>query len=294
MHSSGFTRLQLLRIGSISATRLRQWQRAGFLPRGSRYSWQDLAAVRTLKKLADMRISLETIQASLASVREVWPNLDDPLRQLGMEIVDGRLEMRYGGLRMDAASGQFRLDFSPASPIQLAARGARADDAGRAREWFMTGLQLESDAERREEAASAYVQCLQHDASHTSAWINLGTIRYHQKRFKESEECYRRAIALQPRYPLAHFNLANVLDETGHMHEAIETYRLALRLSPDYADAHYNLALAYQRAGRHRHAIPHWRKYLKLDHQSAWAAHARAQLKRALAQDLLRVVGGPC
>lgn len=292
MHSSGFTRLQLLRISSISAARLRQWQRAGLLPRRSRYTWQDLTAVRTLKKLTDMRISLEKIQASLNSVRNVWPNLDDPLRQLGMEIVNGRLEMRYGGLRMDALTGQFRLDFTPASPIRLPAQSSRPSDAARAREWFMQGLQLESDAARRDEAAQAYMKCLECDPTHASAWINLGTIRYHQKRYPESEECYRRAIMLHPRYPLAHFNLANVLDETGRTHEAIETYRHALRLSPDYADAHYNLALAYQRAGRHRHAIPHWRKYLKLDHQSAWASHARAQLKRALAQDMLRVVGG--
>lgn len=292
MHSSGFTRLQLLRIGSISATRLRQWQRAGLLPRRPWYTWQDLTAVRNLKKLADMRISLDTIRTSLASVRHVWPNLDDPLRQLGMEVIDGRLEMRYGGLRMDALSGQFRLDFTPASPIELSSYSNGPDDAARAREWFMNGLQLEADPERRDDAAEAYVQCVHIDASHTSAWINLGTIRYHQKRYKEAEQCYRRAIALHPRYPLAHFNLANVLDEMGHLPEAIETYRHALRLSPDYADAHYNLALAYQRAGRHRHAIPHWRRYLKLDHKSAWASHARAQLKRALAQDLLRVVAG--
>lgn len=292
MHSSGFTRLQLLRIGSISATRLRQWQRAGLLPRRSHYTWHDVTAARALKKLADMRISLDTIQASLASVRTVWPALDDPLRQLGMEVVDGRLEMRYGGLRMDVLSGQFRLDFTPATPIELAARAVRPDDAARAREWFMSGLQLEADPERRDDAAEAYVQCLHLDPSHTSAWINLGTIRYHQKHYKEAEKCYRRAIELHPRYPLAHFNLANVLDETGHMHEAIDTYRHVIRLAPDYADAHYNLALAYQRAGRHRHAIPHWRRYLKLDQQSAWASHARAQLKRALAQDLLRVVGG--
>lgn len=295
MVSPGFTRLQLLRIGSISPARLRQWQRAGLLPRRTRYTWQDLAAVRTLKKLTQTRISMEMIHASLASIRTIWPDLDHPLAQLGLEIVDGRIEVRHNGLRMDALSGQLRLDFAPATPIQLPSNDSgKPTDPARASEWFILGLQLESTPERREEAAAAYTACLQFDPTHTSAWINLGTIRYHQKQFKEAEKCYRHAIALHPRYALAYFDLANVLDETGRTHEAIDTYRHALRLAPDYADAHYNLALAYQRMGRHRHAIPHWRKYLKLDCRSPWATHARTQLKRALAQDVLRVVGGPC
>jgi tetratricopeptide (TPR) repeat protein len=89
---------------------------------------------------------------------------------------------------------------------------------------------------------------------------------------------------------LAYFDLGNVLDETQRLAEAIGAYKAALQLAPTYADAHYNLALAYERSRQPRLAIKHWRSYLKLDAQGPWAAHARAQYRKLLDAEKLKIV----
>src|SRR4029079_14852114 len=106
------------------------------------------------------------------------------------------------------------------------------------------------------------------------------------------EKHYRHAIEVDARYALAYFNLGNVLDETGRVAEAIQTHSTALRLAPTYADAHYNLALAYEKIKEPRKALKHWQAYIKLDGTGPWATHARAQSKRILKADPLKLVFG--
>jgi tetratricopeptide (TPR) repeat protein len=84
--------------------------------------------------------------------------------------------------------------------------------------------------------------------------------------------------------------LGNVLDETQRLPEAIAAYNSALQLAPTYADAHYNLALAYERSRQPRMALKHWRAYLKLDAGGPWAVHARAQYKKLLEAEKLKIV----
>jgi tetratricopeptide (TPR) repeat protein len=66
----------------------------------------------------------------------------------------------------------------------------------------------------------------------------------------------------------------------------------ALQLAPTYADAHYNLALAYEKLKEPRKALKHWQAYVKLDSAGPWAVHARAQIKRILKADSLKLVHG--
>ncbi|MGH9520259.1 MAG: tetratricopeptide repeat protein, partial [Terriglobales bacterium] len=192
----------------------------------------------------------------------------------------------HDGVHMDALSGQLRLAFAP---VEVAVAEAPAPRET-AEQWFAFGLSLEGEPGLRQQAASAYERCLELDPNFCSAYINLGTLRYHEKNFAEAERCYRAALAMDFDYALAHFNLGNVLDETGRLEDAIVAYCEAVRLAPGYADAHYNLALAYQRRGLPRRAVPHWQQYLGLDARSPWATHARTQLKQAIASDPLRLV----
>jgi tetratricopeptide (TPR) repeat protein len=84
--------------------------------------------------------------------------------------------------------------------------------------------------------------------------------------------------------------LGNVLDETRRVDQAIAAYNTALQLAPTYADAHYNVALAYERIRQPRRAMRHWRAYLKLDGSGPWAVHARAQYKKLLDSEPLKIV----
>ncbi|MGH9476959.1 MAG: tetratricopeptide repeat protein [Terriglobales bacterium] len=303
-----YSRRQLLRMLHLTPRQLQRWQELGLFPAQSRYGWQDLLRARALRQYDAADIRPAVVADSLKAIGERVPALAaDPIGRARVGVFAGRVELHYGGIFMDALSGQLRLPFETAAtppnpsineprPARPGAT-ARRDEPSRqqrqheeAEQWFGFGLSLEGDPELRDQAAAAYEQCLRLEPGFLSAHINLGTLRYHQKDFAAAERCYRAAVALDANYALAHFNLGNVLDETGRLAEAIAAYLAAVQLVPDYADAHYNLALAYQRQGQPRRAIPHWQQYLGIDKSSAWANHARAQLKQTLARDALQLV----
>ncbi|HWG37495.1 MAG TPA: tetratricopeptide repeat protein [Terriglobales bacterium] len=290
-----YSRKQLVRMLHLTPRQLGRWERRGLFPRRDRYGWQDLLRANLLRQYDRASIRPATVARSLEAIRQRLPALADPVTAAGMGVFRGRVELRYAGTYMDALSGQFRLPFELGAVMAQQALKSEPDSAhthAEAEQWFAFGLSLEGEAELRAQAAAAYERCLELDRGFTSAHINLGTLRYQEKNFAEAERCYRAALALDPDYALAHFNLGNVLDETGRLEEAIGSYLSAVRLVPSYADAHYNLALAYQRQGQPRRAVPHWQQYLGLDRQSAWADHARLQLKQTLAKDALKLVGG--
>lgn len=265
---------------------LQRWQRLGFFPRAQRFSWQDLLRARTLARCDAAALSPQALRRGLRAFCERRPKVQDPWLEASFEVFAKRLAVHHDGVTMDALSGQLRLPFTPAM-VAVAEPPAPQETA---EQWFAFGLSLEGEPGLRSQAASAYERCLELDANFCSAFINLGTLRYHEKNFAEAERCYRAALALDFDYALAHFNLGNVLDETGRLDDAIVAYCEAVRLAPGYADAHYNLALAYQRRGLPRRAVPHWQHYLGLDQRSPWATHARTQLRQAIESDPLRLV----
>ena len=291
-----YSRRQLLRLLHLTARQLGRWEKRGLFPRQQRYGWLDLVRAQALRQCDAAAASPAAVARSLASARQRLPELaaDPESARLGM--FGSRVELRCNGVYMDALSGQLRFGFEQAAgaerPIRPPELPPTAQQRKRqeAEQWFAFALSFEGEAELREQAGAAYARCLELDPAFVSAHINLGTLRYHQKDFAAAEQCYRNALALDPDYALAHFNLGNVLDETGRLDLAVAAYSEAVRLVPNYGDAHYNLALAYQRLGQPRRAVPHWRLYLGLDKQSAWATHARTQLRQALQLDPLQVV----
>jgi tetratricopeptide (TPR) repeat protein len=295
MDQPQYSREQLLRMLHLEPRQLGHWEKLGLFPRQETYGWRDLLRARALRQYDTADISPRAVQRSLEAIRQRDPKLNDPLETAQLGVFAGRVELHFGGVYMDALSGQLRLPFEAGGPgLQPPLTPPPATQRQRQREeaeqWFAFALSLEGEPELRDQALAAYEHCLQLDPGFTSAYINLGTLRYHQKDFAAAEQCYRGALGLDPDYALAHFNLGNVLDETGRLQEAIEEYQAAVRLVPSYADAHYNLALAFQRLGQPRRAVPHWRQYLGLDRGSAWAEHARAQLKQTLERDTLKLV----
>jgi tetratricopeptide (TPR) repeat protein len=159
-------------------------------------------------------------------------------------------------------------------------------------ELFAHGVALEDDPRSQLQAIASYERVLQLDPEHAAAHINLGTLYYNRQDYRAAEDHYREALRIDPRYALAHFDLGNVLDETGRITDAVESYLTALQLAPTYADAHYNLALAYEKMREPRKALKHWQAYVKLDSTGPWSTHARAQIKRILKSDPLKLVVG--
>jgi tetratricopeptide (TPR) repeat protein len=209
-----------------------------------------------------------------------------------------RVAFRHDGRLLEPIAGQFMFDFSPEQKVVTSVplareRGTPGDGtSGDVAELFARGVALEEDPRNQLQAIAAYERVLELDSEHAAAHINLGTLYYNRQDYAAAEHHYRCAIKIDPRYALAYFDLGNVLDETGRVAEGVQTYLTALQLAPTYADAHYNLALAYEKLKEPRKALKHWQAYVKLDSAGPWAVHARAQIKRILKADSLRLVHG--
>ena len=154
--------------------------------------------------------------------------------------------------------------------------------------WFQRGLELEEAGAAIEETIEAYLKSVALNPHAAGAWVNLGTIHYRMRRYRDAETFYTRSIEADPAYPLAHFNLGNLHDEEGRLDKAEEFYKSALRLNPQYADAHFNLALLCERRNEMLQAVHHWKTYLKLDPTSSWASVARRQLQKLCDATVIR------
>jgi len=181
-----------------------------------------------------------------------------------------------------------RVDRQPAIGVPAPLRRPGSPQARGVQERFAAAVQAEESGEKNR-AIGIYNEILAADPNFAPAYINLGTIYFHMRRFGRAEELYRRATVADPAYVLAFFDLGNVLDELDRPDESIEAYCKAIALAPRYADAHYNLALAYERKGELRAALRHWHAYIRLDRSGPWADHARNQIHKLLGEEILTV-----
>jgi tetratricopeptide (TPR) repeat protein len=290
-----FERSDVLRIFRITARQLSGWQRAGLVAATESFSFFDLLQVKKVRDLRSKRVKSATILASLQAMQQRVAGMENPLLQASSFSIGSRVAFRTEGHALDPIDGQFVMDFAVPNQVVKAMASARPQPAALAlpqtvAELFTRGVSLEEDAATASEAIACYEAVLELDADYAPAHINLGTLYYNQSDYELAEEHYRCAIAADPRYALAYFDLGNVLDETQRLPEAIAAYNSALQLAPTYADAHYNLALAYERSRQPRMALKHWRAYLKLDAGGPWAVHARAQYKKLLEAEKLKIV----
>jgi tetratricopeptide (TPR) repeat protein len=286
-----FGRSDLIRILRITAKQLSGWQQAGLVAAGESFSFFDLLQIKKVRDLRAKRVKSATILASLQAMQARVAGMENPLLEAGSFSVGSRVAFRTGGKALDPIDGQFIMDFGNSGRVVEASRKIRAVPADETVVGlFARGVALEEDPATSAEAIASYQKVLEIDPDYAPAHINLGTLHYHRSEYELAESHYRKAIEADPRYALAYFDLGNVLDETQRVEEAIAAYNTALQLAPTYADAHYNLALAYERSRQPRLALKHWRSYLKLDGHGPWAVHARAQYKKLLDADSLKIV----
>ena len=86
------------------------------------------------------------------------------------------------------------------------------------------------------------------DPNYILAFSNLGTAFHSLGRFGESEQAYRRALALDQKNSPTHTNLGWLLYMQGKYREATGHYLIALEHDPN-ATAQFNLGLAHMAQG---------------------------------------------
>lgn len=283
-----WTRAQALRQCELTSRQVQAWERQGLLSPRDAYSFEDLLELRVLARLKELGVSSSKLNAVFASVRGKLAGITNPLTELRVYVEGKRIRVQTEGKKMEALSGQLLLDFDQAElrrlltfPPEKRESGATLRKArAEAEEWFQRGLQLEHAGADKREAIAAYEKALELNPALAGALVNIGTIYFNVRKWRESEAYYTRAIASDGTYPLAHFNLANLHEELGRTSLAIQHYKKALELQPGYADAHYNLALLFQSRGRAMEAIRHWKSYLTLDASSQWASIAKREMAK--------------
>lgn len=285
-----YTREDVCRLLGVRETVLEDWEAHEFVPRSETYAFRELVALKTLRQLRARRIRPEKIRLILNSLRSKLRGVHDPLSELKIFTDGRRLAVQVDGRKMEPLSGQLLLDFDQEEIRRLLQfPGKRADDTlaaavatrqKEATQWFERGVEMEQVGAPPERIIEAYKMALDRDPDAAGPHVNLGTVYFHLKQWKEAESHYRAAIALRHDYALAHFNLGNLHDELNDDVQAQACYEKALAIDPTYADAHYNLALLFQGRGETINAVKHWRTYLKLDPSGYWAGIARRELSR--------------
>ena len=226
------------------------------------------------------------IRRALTALGKKLRGIHDPLTQLKIYADGKRIRVEIDGRAMEAESGQLLLDFDQVELKRLLEfRAPDQPDADRVRRaaaehWFQRGLELEQTGALLAEVIEAYEKAVELDPTSAGALVNLGTIQFNARNWKDAERYYLNALTADPNYALAHFDLANLYDERGDRIKALEHYQAALKISPQYADAHYNLALLYQASNQPMTAVRHWTEYLKLDPASHWSSIARRELAK--------------
>jgi tetratricopeptide (TPR) repeat protein len=278
----------------LHARQIAAWERAGLIPPKLDYSFEELGQMRTLRDLqGKARISARSIRASVDAMQRV-AGMRNPLMEATAVRRGSRLAFRHGGSLVDPLTQQLAFDFETSSERQLqvvrSIPQSAARQAHQLQEMFLRAVQMEENPATISAAVEIYENILATRPQHAPALINLGTIHYNLREYKEAEVLYRRATVADPEYALAFFDLGNVLDEMQQLSEATAAYQKAVELVPQYADAHYNLALAYERQGQKRRSLRHWLTYVRLDPVGPWANHARDQARKILKAEKLSIV----
>ena len=98
---------------------------------------------------------------------------------------------------------------------------------------------------------------------------NRGFARMEAGHLQEAMEDFRKAIALNPKYPEGHFNIGFMNFRQKYFEEALQSYGKALELRPDYITAHLNRGVALLQMGRPVEALSDFERIIQLSPKNA-------------------------
>lgn len=242
-----------------------------------RYSFQDVALLRTASRLLDAGLTNRRVMHALRLIQEQIP-AGRPLSAVRVVVIGDRVVVHDRLASWEPESRQATFDFNVQQepreiasvvPAQLANdlpssdEGAVDDTGLSAEELYSIAVDLEL-AGRNDEALAHYEAALRRDPKLCVARINLGRLLHAANRLTEAEVQFRNARALDPRNALAAFNLGVTLEDLGKANAAIDAYRTALALDENHADAHFNLSRLLEAKGDKQGALRHLSRFSRL------------------------------
>jgi DNA-binding transcriptional MerR regulator len=111
--SEWFRTRDVIEILGISRRQLQYWSQTGLIapsaqtPGGhGRYTFEDLVALKTAKRLIDAGVSVQRIRKSIAALKKILPTVRRPLAELVL-VATGDVVLAFrDGTAFDAVSGQ--------------------------------------------------------------------------------------------------------------------------------------------------------------------------------------------
>lgn len=281
--SERYTQREVGRILGVDASRLRYWERLRLVRPQTRwgerfYSFGDLVALRTVKRLTDNRIPARRVQRAVALVEQQFGEAPLPLQALRF-LEQGRdvLVITPGVARPFSPIKQqwaFSFDTTALGAKLHSMAGPTPEDL------FQSALDCETQTDTLPQAVENYRHVIDLAPDWVDAHINLGVALYQMGRTEDARAEFLAAVQLDPLNGISRYNLGCVLEEQGEIDQAIEHLRRAARAMPAHADVHFNLALAYEKRGEHRLAREQWMLYLRYAPNGPWAEQARVHLKQ--------------
>jgi tetratricopeptide (TPR) repeat protein len=271
-----FDQRQVSRLAGISESQVRYWDSVGLIPHAERlkgrlfFDFQGLVAFRTIKALLDQGASLGNIRKCLAKVRQLLPDLEQPLSEVRVTIQGDRIIFGKDNQTF-TPEGQLLIKFEAED------ESAPPEPVDPAEDLFFQGLEGEQLGEW-DQAREKYEAALHLRPDYPDALVNLGNLLQRLGLGPASEWAYRKALYVNPDHPEANYNLANLLEERGDLDNALLFYRKAIHEDPEFADALFNLGRVLEKRGDLEGARKHWRQHLLLDPASEWAAYIRQWL----------------
>ncbi len=266
----GYRARDVARMLGISVEEVRRFARDGLAParRGPRndlrFTFEDLAILRTAAGLVQARLPAARVRRALAHLRSQLPP-GRALSALQVGVEGKHVVVSEGGARWMVETGQGLLDLDGPRrergvtrlPTPSAARVAMEAEALYAR-----GCDLEEASPS--EALAAYRGALALEPGHAGCHLNLGRLLHTAGDPVAAEGHYRHALADPTQMPVAAFDLGVALEDQGRDEEALAAYEQALGADASLADAHFNASRIEERLGRRAAALRHLGAYRRL------------------------------
>ncbi|MCA9290882.1 MAG: tetratricopeptide repeat protein, partial [Phycisphaerales bacterium] len=161
-------------------------------------------------------------------------------------------------------------DGRPNEAMALVQRAIEAtDQPGLA--WHARG-QLDIDAGRLDDAATAFAQATVTLPTFVRAWVDLALVRERQGRLDEAADAWAEAARREPNEPDHHLMRGTVLAHLGRHVDAIESLERATALAPESAIAWSALGAVLRRVDRWDDALSALRRANALDPERAETA----------------------
>lgn len=110
---SGFTSQQAMSVSGLSRRQLTYWRNTGLIVPGQRtrgghwrYTFLDLLALKTAKKLIEAGVSVQKIRKSIAALLNFLPTCKAPLRELSLVTTGDVILVLHGDSAFEALTGQ--------------------------------------------------------------------------------------------------------------------------------------------------------------------------------------------